>query len=85
MTTPHVSAPPRLGSAARSSAVAAAGRVAARRPSRPARSMRDLTPFILLAMILIPSLIILGLAIADPGVPQTGIDAPQAVTAAPGS
>ena len=47
--------------------------------------MRDLTPFIFLAMILIPSLIILGLAIADPGVPQTGIDAPQAVTAAPDS
>lgn len=85
MTMPNVSAPPRIGSASRPSAAAAVEQLAARRPSGPARSVRDLTPFIFLAMILIPSLIILGLAIADPGVPQTGIDAPQAVTAAPGS
>jgi biopolymer transport protein ExbD len=41
-----------------------------RKARRPRRSGRDLTPFIFLAMILIPALIVAALAIADPGAPR---------------
>ena len=48
------------------------------------RSLRDLTPFVFLAMILIPSLIVLCLAIADPGAKPAGPSARPAVAVAPG-
>ena len=57
----------------------------AREPTaKQARSLRELTPFVVLAMILIPSLIVLCLAIADPGAKSSGPDAGPAVAVAPG-
>ena len=44
--------------------------MSARRRRWPRRSVRDLTPFIFLAMILIPTLMVVALAIADPGSPR---------------
>ncbi|MCB1028565.1 MAG: hypothetical protein R2704_01860 [Microthrixaceae bacterium] len=85
MTLPNVTAPPRLGATGRQAAAATFERIARHRPSGPNRSVRDLTPLIFLAMILIPSLIVLGLAIADPGSAPVEPRIPQAVTAAPGS
>ena len=84
MTMPNVSAPNQLGAAGRPSRSATFHRISARRPSGPRRSMRDLTPFIFLAMILIPSLIVLCLAIADPGASPPELDAPHTTTVAPG-
>ena len=72
MTTPNLNAPHGPGGEDRSL-------------DSPPRSMRHLTPLIFLAMILIPSLIILCLAIADPGVAPPSPDAPRVVTATPGS
>ena len=83
MTMPNVTAPPRLGTTGRQAVAATVERIARSRHSGPRRSSRDLTPFIFLAMILIPSLIVLALAVADPG--SAPVEPPQAVTAAPGS
>ena len=85
MTTPNVSAPHGPGGAGRSSNLDGHGSGGSKRAFSPPRSMRDLTPLIFLAMILIPSLIILCLAIADPGVAPPSPDAPRVVTATPGS
>lgn len=84
MTIPNVEAPHPAGAAGQPSGVI--GHPTARASaSEPARSFRDLTPVLLLAMILIPSLVVLCLAIADPGAaPATQPAASTAVSATPG-
>ncbi len=85
MTTPNLNAPYGPGGEERSSDLDSHGGGGSKRSFNPRRSMRDLTPLIFLAMILIPSLIILCLAIADPGVAPPSPDAPRVITATPGS
>ncbi len=86
MTMPDVSVPRPLGAAKRPPTVGTADRAEVHRSrTGPSRTMRDLTPFLFLAMILIPSLIILALAIADPGATPSSPEAPEAITAIAGS
>ena len=85
MTVPNVTAPLPIGAAGRSLSGGVGDHLADRPPvSKRKRSVRNLTPFVFLAMILIPSLIVLCLAIADPGAKSPGSGAGPAVAVAPG-
>ena len=85
MTMPHVTVPQPVGAAARPSSAQTGDHLVARPPtSQRTRSIRELTPFVFLAMILIPSLIVLGLAIADPGAKSTDPSGVPVATATPG-
>ncbi len=76
---------PPIGAAGVPSSSGVGDHLVARAPVlKPPRSARDLTPFVLLAMILIPSLVVLCLAIADPGAAPPRPVVSTAVTATPG-
>lgn len=84
MTMPDVSAPHPIGAAGAPTSRGVGDHLAARAPvSKPTPSARDLTPFVFLAMILIPSLVVLGLVIADPGAASPRPVVSTAVTATP--
>ena len=83
MTVTNVTAPHPVGVEGRPSPAGKGDQLDARTPKRT-RSARELTPFVFLAMILIPSMVVLCLAIADPGAKSAGPTATPAVSVVPG-